>query len=745
MVGGGKLRGFRLGALIGALGAVLFLTPQGAILEESLGLQALFHLRGPIPAPPEAVVVAIDQPSADALGLPAKPSDWPRSVHARLIDALSKANASVIAFDLAFNAPGRDPQDDRQLAESMRAAGNVVLVQTLKPAELHTEAGHELVQPIAQIAGAARAQAPFVLPKVARVNEYSAFRTDIRNRFEMATMPAVVLQLYGQASHDEFVWLMRGVSPTHAATLPENRAAVHAHGSIPELILDMRHLFGSEPQLAPEMLALLHSPSYQTLGARERRSIDALLKLYSGDEVYYLNFYGPPRSIRTIPYWQLLHPQAASEAFDLRGAAVFVGYSALTLAEQDQIRDDYHTVFSLPNGVYVSGVEIAATAFANLLHDHAIKPLPLWADLSVVFLWGLVISVLCRSLPNVAMIGLLALLVAAYVLFAAHQFETNSLWLALTIPMGLQLPLALFGGVYFKYRQTRRERQRLKEGASLYLPERVVEEILQNIKPEVQRQVLFGVCLATDADQYTTLAERMKHRELSELMNEYYGVMFVPVKRHGGIVSDVVGDSMLAVWAGVEPDLLLRKRACDAALDIVNALTVFNSSSGRPPLPTRLGLHSGEMLLGSIGAAQHFEYRAVGDMVNTASRIQGLNKYLDTDLILSAQTAEGLEGYLMRPLGSFLLVGKSVPIDVLELMAHAAQADESQRRLCETFREILNLYRARQWGEACAALDRILESFPHDGPSRFYRVRCADYLRTPPPESWTHVVSMNAK
>ena len=126
-------------------------------------------------------------------------------------------------------------------------------------------------------------------------------------------------------------------------------------------------------------------------------------------------------------------------------------------------------------------------------------------------------------------------------------------------------------------------------------------------------------------------------------MNRYYGVLFEPVKQHGGLVQDVVGDSMLAIWATTEPDASLRNRAMVAALAAATAVDRFNAASGRFALPTRIGLHSGRLLLGSVGAIDHYEYRAVGDIVNTATRLEGLNKHLGTRLLVSAEVLHGLE------------------------------------------------------------------------------------------------------
>ena len=126
---------------------------------------------------------------------------------------------------------------------------------------------------------------------------------------------------------------------------------------------------------------------------------------------------------------------------------------------------------------------------------------------------------------------------------------------------------------------------------------------------------------------------------------------------------------MLAIWSAPSGDeSSLRKKACLAGLEIAAALERFNATNGRPPLYTRMGLHAGEMLLGTVGALHHYEYRAVGDMVNTANRLQGLNKYMDTRLLVSEKVVEGLDEFLTRPLGRFLLAGRASFLRVAELM-----------------------------------------------------------------------------
>lgn len=121
---------------------------------------------------------------------------------------------------------------------------------------------------------------------------------------------------------------------------------------------------------------------------------------------------------------------------------------------------------------------------------------------------------------------------------------------------------------------------------------------------------------------------------LRGLMNEYYDTIFAPIHHSGGEVMDLRGDAMLAIWAKAQSDPALKVQACMAAVRLTEALKKFNCSRPGLELHTRIGLHFGPIFLGNIGGSRHLEYRAVGDIVNTASRIENLNKLLRTQLRL---------------------------------------------------------------------------------------------------------------
>jgi adenylate cyclase len=229
-------------------------------------------------------------------------------------------------------------------------------------------------------------------------------------------------------------------------------------------------------------------------------------------------------------------------------------------------------------------------------------------------------------------------------------------------------------------------------------------------------------------------------------MNEYYAELFKPVERLGGVVSNLSGDAMLAIWAASTSQVAARQQACLAAFEIAEALERFNQRFAEgQTLRTRLGLHSGQMLLGSVGASRHYQYEAMGDMINTAARIQGLSKHLGTRMLASEETILDVQGLLTRPLGRFLLAGKSAPVSVVELLGRAQDATPQSIQLRDEFAQALLAYRDREWGDATRHLSAILRRFPEDGPSRFYQQRCHACLRDPPDETWRPTIRIEQK
>ncbi len=739
------------GLLTGLLGLLLSLTPVGLHLEETIGLHLLFRLRGEREAPSDVVIVTMDKVSADNLSISEEPEKWPRSLHARLTETLAREGAAVIAFDIIFEE-ARSAKDDDLFARAISDAGNVVLCGYLKKETLPLSVDgaapaaevliEKLLPPISPLAESALAVSVFPLPKVpVRLSQYWTFKTSAG---DTPTLPVVVFQVFALEVYGEFIGLLAKLSPDDAARLPAGRDAIIAAGSVEKLIRVQREIFRGHPRLARIMLMDLERLS---LDARRKQILRSLIRMYQSPSSHYLNFYGPPGTFSTVSFYEVLQGQQKSttdkDRLEFNGKAVFVGLSERMRPEQ---KDGFYTVFSQASGIDISGVEIAATAFANLLNDMPIRPLYTSAHVTVVLIWGVLLGIFCRFFPAVFSAATVIGLSILYLIVAGYEFGRTGVWFPLVAPLLFQAPLAFFGSVLWKYSDTSRERQHIRRAFGYYLPQKVVDQISRNVG-EIGSggQTVYGTCLYTDAEQYTTLSETMDPKELKSFLNRYYEAIFEPVRKHGGIISDVVGDSMMALWTTTHPDAVLRNQACQAALDIAGAVRRFNRSNADLKLPTRIGVHSGHMVLGNVGAIDHYEYRAVGDIVNTVGRIEGLNKQLGTQILVSADVLQQLEGFLTRELGQFLFSGKSKPVVICELVCRLDECDEIQRDLFALFAEGLSAYWNRSWEQARKRFCNCVELAQEDGPSLFYLKLCDRYSENPPGLEWNGLVNIDQK
>jgi adenylate cyclase len=740
--------------VVGAFGMVMSLTPLGMELEENIGLHLLFKIRGKRKAPPDVIIITLDKASADHLNLPASPRKWPRSLHARLINKLIDKKPVVIAFDMIFSETGPAEQDNT-FADAIRNAGNIVLGEWLKTDDvpLMDQSGahtgnlniEKIVPPIPLLAQSALASAHFSLPKVpVKVNSYWAYKTGAG---DLPTLPVVVFQIYAMTVYDDLMRWLKTVSPEMTKRLPVSRKNVFAEKSVKDIIRQLRDYFEQNPSIANELLKRLRVPKTLATDAKQNQTLVSLIRMYQGPKRPYLNYYGPAGTIRTISYYQIIedpkNSSGGSILDDLDGKAIFIGLSEQLRPEE---KDGFYTVFSQPNGIDISGVEIAATAFANLLENSPIAPLNRGVHITLVALWGAVLAIVCLLPPPAIAAGSAVGLSLFYMGFAHFQFKHHGLWYPLIVPLFFQAPVAFFGTVLWNYFQANRERRNIRTAFGYYLPDDVVNRLAKNVLDiRGGSRVVYGICLFTDAQHYTAFSETMDPEELSSFLNTYYEAIFEPVRKNSGIISDIAGDSMLAIWATANPDATARHRACCAALDLVRAVEQFNQPLDDRQLPIRIGMHSGYISLGNVGAMDHFEYRPVGDIVNTASRMEGLNKFLSTQILVSAEVLDQLDGFCKRQLGKFILAGKSKPVEVCELICKAEEVREEQKSLCRVFARGIDAYQRQSWGEAIDFFNEAMKLDHIDGPSRFFLALCEKYRADPPATDWDGTVFLNKK
>jgi len=743
------LWGAAIGSVVAASGIVLALTPFQAQLENRVGLYSLFHLRGVQPPPAEVAIVAIDGRTGDKLGLSTLPREWPRSIHGKLVDELTRRGAAAIIFDMDLRRT-RGEEQDRAFARAIAASNRVILFENLngrrQPIEDQQGRTHgfiwveELEPPLPVLANAARALGPFPLPKMgAAVHQFWTFKTSAR---EAPTMPAAALQVYALQHHEPWRALLAASTRLPLDGLPMKAADVRDARQMKALMQGTRRLFEQDPELATRIA----DQSAATPGTNPLKRVQtALLGLYAGDKERYLNYYGPPGTISTLPYHAIIKgsdPNLSRDALDVAGKVVFVGYSDLFDPGQP---DRFFTVFTRDDGVDLSGVEIAATAFANLLNNESVKPLGAGASLLVLLFFGLIVGSLVYLLPAVIGVVLAIVLSGAYAYGAQLSFNSAGIWWPLASPLLVQLPLALLVGLFAQYRLQHRRVQHISEAIRQYVPESVSRMLTASeLAAGDVNKVTYGTCLSTDMAGFSTIAEKMAPGDLARFLNEYFEVLAQALKRHDVEVTEFRADAIMCAWTGSVDDMAVRHRPVQAALEAAQEIGLFNMQrnlSGN----LRVGLADGEFYVGHAGGGGHFVYSIVGDCANTASRIEGLNKHLGTRILATGTVVVGQDTLLVRSLGNYRFVGKTEALPITEVMAIKGGATASQIELCERFAPALAAFEQGNWAHAAKLFENLLTAFSQDGPTRFLLERCRANLQPGAAPAEPGIIAMTAK
>jgi adenylate cyclase len=732
------------GVTVGAISAALLAVPAIRSTEQQFGLRWLFQLRGPVEPPADIALVLINQQAADSLSLPrdgesfyrceglqigarpathvsvpAMPSRWPRCLHARLLRALQAAGAELVVFDVLFRErpplPGKDGDmhawQDQEFA-AVASQGRVLIAQKIEGGGKGDEETLVAVSPV--IANAVLGSAPFpvIVDASRRVDRFMAFKEE---GYVTPTLPAIAVQAQAMDGYPAIRELLVAHDGEVGPLLPSTSNEILAQRQLQATSLLIRQIVRRDRTLIKRLAAAVAaSPGSGTTPSASERS---LIALYSGSGTRILNLYGPSGTIPAIGYDQVLGASPQANAARFRDRIVFVGYGETEELEQIE---HFATAYSSDDRADLSGVEIAVTAFANLRDDQALRELPFIYWLALTFLAGSLAYMACDQFGNRLAIAIVAAGVVAYAVASLYLFQSRQLWVPFVIPLFVAAPFGMLSSFGWKFWTAHRQRAHLRRAISYFVPREVVATLERNAgNIGTSQETTDCACVATDAANFTPLAETMTPEALTRFLNHYFEALFGHVADRGGFVSDVVGDAMLAIWPHRSEDTHVR--LLHALLEMSDSAQQFNEQLAGNRWLTRFGVDWGRVTLSTVGAHGHYEYRAVGDAVNTATRIQELNKKLGTRILVS-ESAIGDCGapFLLRDVGRFMLRGKSHAIHVFELFDDRARAQQWELELCDRFGEALGTLAQGDLEQAQLRFRAIQETFPDDGPTRFY-------------------------
>lgn len=740
--------------LSGVVGFLASATPFGKSLEESFGLAFLFKLRGQRAAPDAAIIYAIEKKSADFLGLKQQPYKWPRILHAHAVNNLTDKGASAIAFDLFFEE-SRSTEDDRNFGKAIEDSGKVVLLQRLNRVttfrgstdqiKISSRSGivsEQLVPTVPILQQKARSLAPFPLPQSpVRLDQAWLFK---EGAGDIATLPVALFALFQPEQLQKFVRILGLVDPSLSSKHKLLFVQPVELWQLDTLLQKLKSIFLADPTLEVKVRTMLGSGKKLSLlcNPSERKPLYSLLRVFGGDSSLFINYYGPPGTITTVPYYRIIDEQTGNDTQELASKAVLIG---LTHDAELGEKDGFYTIFTNREGKHLSGVEVAATVFLNLVDGSSLIPINSFWALCLIFTLGTGVGTLSQSLtPAVAGTAVLFLCLI-YLFLAYFLFTFWYLWVPLVVPLLIQTPLTHLSVSLLKHKKVLHDKKNIKKALECYIPKSTAAEVEQDFSQLAKkRDDVDAVCLYSDLENYTVLSENTSHHELTELINNYYEEMFKTIKQHSGTILDIRGDSMLAVWSNNDSISETVNRSCQAALSIS---LIFNNRASlqKHHLPTRIGLHQGRISLGNIGALDHFQYTITGDTVNTVARIESFNKQLGTRLLISENVAQNATDFECRKIGTFIFVGKHRPLSIYQLLGEKGNISAEERQLSENFAEGLHNFEIGQWAKSEKIFKLICQCNPEFGPAHWFQQLCRNYRRSTLANNWNGVIQLEQK
>lgn len=395
------------------------------------------------------------------------------------------------------------------------------------------------------------------------------------------------------------------------------------------------------------------------------------------------------------------------------------------------------------------GVLIHAAAINTITKGAWLLPLPAPVEAAVGFAWFLLLGLGFFVLKPA--LGALTGLVAVALLFLGAVVALAG---GVVVPV---LPLAggaivLFAGLYaYRFVIEDGGRRRIQHAFRHYLAPALVDRLSEDagalrLGGERRQVTIFF----SDMVGFTSLSERLAAdpERFVEVVNQYLTVLTQAIEAREGYVDKYIGDAVMAVWGAPLNQEEAERLAAEAALDARKALDRFNADVvvplfGLKPLGTRIGVASGEAVVGNMGSRTRLNYTVTGDVVNLASRLEGANNHYGTHVIVSGPTAEKLgDAFLLRPIDRLVVKGKTKPVPIFELMGRRAEADPTQLALAADFEVAHELYLNRDFLAAEAAFARLA---PTDPVSALYQERAARYRETPPPADWDGRYTLETK
>ncbi|NCO83095.1 MAG: adenylate/guanylate cyclase domain-containing protein [Nitrospirae bacterium CG_4_10_14_3_um_filter_44_29] len=641
--------GILIGSLITLLlaAAAFIKLPLFEALEEKL-YDYRFKIRGQVKPPDNIVIAAIDEKSIEKLGR----WPWSRDKIAKLVKNLSDAGAEIIVFDIIFS---EHEKNDAILGKTISRAGNVLL-----PVVFDFEKKLTAPENKSLINSAYR----------------SVMNPEMFNRYNPITAMRTLTPVY-QLSREASGLGHINMFPDNDGTLRWESLVIYYEGYLyPSITLQASAFYLGIPQ---EKIILKAAEGIQ-LGKRFIPTDKWGRTL--------INYYGEERTFKHISISDILDGRAKPEL--LKGKVVLIGATAVGI----------YDLRVTPFSPAMPGVEKHANVIAAVLENKFLKAASPVVNIIIIILTGFLFSLAVsrfKALGASAAAGLSLMLIfsAAYYAFAA-----KGLWINAAYP-SINILLIFISITAYNYAREEKYAKKMRAMFSSYVTEKIVDELIRN--PDMaklggeRREITI---LFSDIRGFTSFSEKHSPEEVVAILNEYLGAMTEIVFFWEGTLDKFVGDAIVAFWGAPMPQENHAELAIKCALGMVKKIEELQQkwkSEGKPVLDAGIGINTGEVIVGNIGAeGKKMDYTVIGDHVNLGSRVESLTRKYNTHILITEFTLNKIKSRVemdkiyrvsITGLEKVIVKGKEKPVEIFELKSIAEGAScitevEKQNVVC---------------------------------------------------------------
>jgi class 3 adenylate cyclase/CHASE2 domain-containing sensor protein len=392
------------------------------------------------------------------------------------------------------------------------------------------------------------------------------------------------------------------------------------------------------------------------------------------------------------------------------------------------------------------GVYTHATAVNNLLRGDALIEIGRVGGAAIAFAFAAIIAVATLTLPLFAAVPAYLAAAALWTVAAVLAFIYSALALPLLEPL-LAGVVSLGATTGFRFLVADKDRRFLRKSFALYLAPSVIEKMVAANKPPALGGESRNVTIFfSDLAGFSSISEALAPPDLVHFMNEYLSAMTDIIQEQGGFVDKYIGDAIVAVFGAPLDDPNHAEHAISAALRCRDRLHKLNREPAewqRFTLRQRIGLNSGDALVGNIGSRHRFNYTVMGDTVNVASRLEGANKYFGTTIMAAKSTfAAAPSVFHWRELDSIRVQGRDEPVSIYEPLARRGEETPEQKVITAAYEHALACWRRRDFAGCIAALTPVAAADP---PSAILVQRAKTFLAHPPGSDWDAVNTLEGK